>query len=283
MELFVDHLTVLDFSYLHSEKGLLGESWWVDVRLQGGLDDQGMVVDFGEVKRRVKSVVDEAFDHRLLVPADHPALERREDELRFTTIRGEFFRHQGPPQSVRFIPGVEVTEASVAEAMRHLLAPMLPSNVERMELQLHGEKIEGAWYRYSHGLKRHKGNCQRIAHGHRSRIEILRDGARAPELEALWASRLRDCYIGSQEDLLAITCHRDQSCYLFAYEAEQGVFELELPQARCYLLDTESTVEEIAAHIQRRLEVEQPGHAFEVRAYEGIGKGAVSKGGSRLT
>ena len=33
--LFVKHLTVLDFSYVHQARGILGESWIVDVELYG--------------------------------------------------------------------------------------------------------------------------------------------------------------------------------------------------------------------------------------------------------
>ena len=37
--LFVKHLTVLDFSYAHATRGILGESWIVDVELHGDLDE----------------------------------------------------------------------------------------------------------------------------------------------------------------------------------------------------------------------------------------------------
>jgi 6-pyruvoyl-tetrahydropterin synthase len=277
MKLFVQQLTVLDFSFLHPRRGLVGESWWLDIVLEGGLDEQGMVLDFGDVKRQVKSLVDEHFDHRLLVPADHPALSTGDDEVRFCTEGGGLVRHQGPAESVQFVTGEAVTEETVADAIRALLAPHLPGNVERVRLRLHGEEIDGAWYCYSHGLKGHCGNCQRIAHGHRSRIEILRDGRRAPDLEAFWAKRFRDIYIGTEADLAAITRHDDRTHFRFAYEAEQGRFELELPAERCYLIDTESTVENIARHIRERLEREHPGSRFQVRAFEGIGKGAISE------
>ena len=48
--LFVDNLTVLDFSYFHPTRGVVGESWIVDVELVGDLNDEGMVFDFGHVK-----------------------------------------------------------------------------------------------------------------------------------------------------------------------------------------------------------------------------------------
>lgn len=277
MKLFVDRLTIVDFSYLHPTRGLLGESWMLDVVLEGSPDAQGMVLDFGEVKRRLKSLSDDHFDHRLLVPADHPGLTRDGDELRFTTEGGDFIRHKGPAESLHFVPGKEITPESVARAMESLFVPQLPDNVRRVSLRLRAETIEGAHYQYSHGLRHHCGNCQRIAHGHRSRIEIERDGVRDRKLEQWWAQRFRDIYIGSEEDLRAITQHNDRTCFRFAYQAQQGHFELELPAGRCYLLDADSTVENIARHVREQMEESHPGNRFRVRAFEGIGKGAISE------
>ncbi len=283
MRLFVNQLTVMDFSWLDARQGLLGESWLVDIELQGSLDEQGMVLDFGEVKRQVKQLIDEHFDHRLLVPEDHPRLQRAKQELTMTLDNGSIVRHRGPAEAVQFIPGDHIRASSVAHAIRQMLAVRLPGNVEQITIRLYPEKAEDCWYQYSHGLKLHCGNCQRIAHGHRSQIRILRNNRPDPAQERYWSNRFQGVYIATQDDLQAITQHHDQTHYRFAYRAEQGDFELELPASRCYLIETESTVENIARHIRNCLKRKFPSDRFEVQAFEGIGKGAISSTPQLLT
>jgi 6-pyruvoyl-tetrahydropterin synthase len=279
--LFVDRLTVIDCALLHPQRGLLGESWLCDLELAGGLDEQGMVLDFGEVKRTVKGIVDATFDHKLLVPARHPGLEIAADgdRLRIDYPYGDGRRlvHDGPADATRLIDSPEVTTLAVATAIEQALRPALPANVREAAVTLRTEAIAGAHYRYSHGLRQHTGNCQRIAHGHRSRIEILRDGARAAGLEAEWAGRWHDAYIGKRADLVETRTCNGIPVHRFHYVAAQGAFELEIPAECCYLIDTDSTVEHLAAHVAARLAIEHPGARYRVRAFEGVDKGAIAE------
>lgn len=279
--LFVDRLTVIDCALLHPQRGLLGESWLCDLELGGGLDAQGMVLDFGEVKRTVKGLVDAGFDHKLLVPARHRGLDITADgeRLRIGYPYGDSRRivHDGPADAACLVDADEVTAQVVATAIEQALRPALPANVHAVAVTLRTEASTGAHYRYSHGLRQHAGNCQRIAHGHRSRIEILRDGVRATALEAEWAARWRDVYIGARADLVETRVRGGIPVHRFRYVAAQGAFELEIPGECCYLIDTDSTVEHLAAHIAARLAIEHPGARYRVRAFEGVDKGAIAE------
>jgi 6-pyruvoyl-tetrahydropterin synthase len=277
--LFVNRLTVIDYSYLHAERGLLGDSLLTDVELVGELDQQGMVLDFGDVKKQLKRAIDAHFDHKLLVPGRHPGLQVEDlpdgrQRLLFPLAGGGAIEHIAPLDAVTIIDVETLDPDSLATAIQTRLAPLMPANVRELKIRLTPERIDGPAYQYSHGLKQHDGNCQRIAHGHRSRLVILRDGKPDAALTADWAERWRDIYIGTREDLAEETELAGVACYRFRYRARQGEFELTLPKARCYLIDTESTVENLAQHIAEVLGAEHPGSHFEVQAFEGVDKGA---------
>jgi hypothetical protein len=58
MQLFVNNLTNIDFSYLCPDRGLVGETWLVNIVLKGPIDPQGMVCDFGKVKKTLRTWLD---------------------------------------------------------------------------------------------------------------------------------------------------------------------------------------------------------------------------------
>lgn len=274
--LFVNQLTVIDCSYLHEQRGLLGETWVVDLELEGALDDAGMIIDFGPLKKQVKQLIDQTVDHKLLVPLKSDRLKLQQDESCELVFQSDaaVIHHRSPPQALALINADSVNTDSLREHLSQALASIMPTNVQQLRLHLYHEHIEGAYYHYSHGLKKHDGDCQRIAHGHRSRIEIEIDGKRDHAAEQDWASRWRDIYLATEEDLCDNGGNDER--FRFAYKARQGDFEIELPAARCHLMSTDTTVELIAQHIAETLANEKPGQAIIVRAYEGLNKGAVA-------
>lgn len=284
--LFVKQLTTLDFSYLCPERGLVGETWLVDLTLSGELDEQGMVFDFGHVKKQVKASLDLLADHRLLVPATNTGTKVQHKgkslhidfQTRFGTISC-----QCPAQAALLIHCDEITITELKPWLEQALTSELPDNVDTVNLTIYPEAINSAYYHYSHGLKKHLGDCQRIAHGHRSRIEIQVDDKRDSELENLWAKRWQDIYIATREDLLETLLQGEASYHRFGYQADQGYFELVIPESRCYLIDTDSTIELLSQHIADQLAELRPGQTIEVIAYEGFNKGAVAFSGKAFS
>ncbi|MDP4546651.1 MULTISPECIES: 6-carboxytetrahydropterin synthase [unclassified Marinobacter] len=278
--LFVDNLTVIDFAYLDPTRGLVGESWIADVVLGGELDDQGMVFDFSNVKRTIKRVIDERVDHRLVIPRGYEGLHWDEDQpntFRWDLTNGGHISHTSPDEAVVWLSSERVEKPAVAALLEKELKAVLPGNVTTVEINLREDIIEGPYYHYVHGLKKHLGNCQRIAHGHRSPIRIDRNGQRDTELEKRWAKLWEDIYVGTEEDVTRRFVGDDGQHYIsFDYEANQGEFALTLPESRVYMLETDTTVELIAAHMADVLKAEFPEDEIRVKAYEGVGKGAIA-------
>ncbi|MFD3398263.1 6-carboxytetrahydropterin synthase [Alteromonas macleodii] len=291
MQLFVNDLTVMDFSYLCPKRGMVGESWIVDVILDGELNEESMVQDFGHVKKNLKRLIDEYVDHKLLVPAEYSGSEVIHDddseqvEARFTCIDGRSIMLHCPAEAYAFVYSDEINMESVGVYLKEVLATHLPENVENITLHLREEVINSPYYHYTHGLKKHDGNCQRIAHGHRSRIDIILDGKVCVESQQYWADRWADIYIATREDEIAYSDRKlkgqvsnDADYYCFAYESSQGYFELLIPKSDCEVIETDSTVECLAQYLLEEQKKRTPDGACQVIAYEGVGKGATVKG-----
>ena len=278
MQLFVDNLTNVDFSYLDDQRGLVGETWLASVLLDGGLDQTSMIWDFGVVKKVLRNWLDDQLDHRLLVPTKSERLsykiENDRISLNWNFGNDNTLTMEAPLEAVALIDAEEINDQTASVWSIRQLSSHFPDNLEHIQLSFEAEEINAAYYHYSHGLKKHDGNCQRIAHGHRSRIQIWSDGARDRDLENNWADRWSDIYIGSEEDLVSISSD-DKPIMHFAYDAPQGHFELTLPKQVCYLMPTDTTVECIAAHIAQVLHDEEPSRRITVKAFEGLNKGAI--------
>lgn len=293
MQLFVNDLTVIDFSYCCSKRGIVGESWIVDVLLDGSLNEMSMVLDFAVVKKQIKAIIDEAVDHKLLLPMQDDSIvvsdsvERVGHEfVDFTSQQGGYFL-QSPACAFAKIDAKHIDIASVTTHLTAIILAELPKNVQGLTLNLRPEVIDGAYYHYTHGLKLHDGNCQRIAHGHRSKIQIFKNGQRSTALEEVWSLRWQDIYLASEADRINATDielstnareNLTPDHQLFSYFAPQGRFDIAVPGKILDVVDCDSTVELLADFIVRQLKKQAPNDSFKVIAYEGVAKGAIANG-----
>ncbi|MEZ8101496.1 6-pyruvoyl trahydropterin synthase family protein [Vibrio bivalvicida] len=290
MNLFVRDLTVIDSSYICEHRGVVGDSWILDVTMSGELNEMSMVLDFGRVKKQIKQLVDQYVDHRLLVPKQSSAIVYKPSKAGYSTLdvlRGEKSIHlHCPNEAYCLIDAEEITLESITSHVYQILRNNLPSNVTGIDITLRHENISGAFYHYTHGLKKHDGNCQRIAHGHRSPIEILVDGQRDSAKEAAFAQRWQDIYLGSIEDQVFVaelnlseTANgvTDETHFGFRYTAPQGEFEIAIAKSETEILPTDTTVELLACYIADEVKPSlKDGQSLQIIAYEGVGKGAMA-------
>ncbi|SDN91369.1 6-pyruvoyl trahydropterin synthase family protein [Vreelandella arcis] len=274
MGLFVNQLTHIDASLWCPKTGLKGVSWQVDALLEGELGEDGMLFDFGDVKPWIKRTLDNGLDHTLLLPVDAPGVDVSpcEEGLCVRTTSPYPMEVRGPKEAFTLLTSTTVERASVAKLLSDTLTEQRPANVSRVQLTLSDEAIEGAAYGYSHGLKRHTGNCQRIAHGHRSRLYIWQRDSRQHVLEQQWATWLDNRYLVEAGD---ITAH-DQQTLTCRYQAAQGTFTITLPSERCAVLPTPTTVENIARWLAERIAT-QSHETTRIQAFEGFNKGAIAQ------
>ncbi|WP_448555295.1 6-carboxytetrahydropterin synthase [Thalassotalea montiporae] len=291
MQLFVNDLTVIDFSYLCEQRGIVGESWVVDVLLDGDLNEMSMVLDFGVVKKQIKAIIDDAVDHKLLLPTGSKKLRVTDSHVReghefvdFTSNRASYFL-QSPICAFAKLDCQAITIEAVTEHLIEVIQKQLPDNVKGLSINLRPEVIPSDFYHYTHGLKKHDGNCQRIAHGHRSKINLFKNDQADTELEAYWCERWRDIYLASIEDKVTeeeielSVFARDNlqpDHQYFAYMAPQGRFDIAVQAHVLEVVDCDSTVELLADYIGRQLKTQHPNDTIRVVAYEGVGKGAIA-------
>ncbi len=296
MQLFVNDLTVIDFSYLCNKRGIIGESWIVDVLLDGSLNEMSMVLDFAVVKKHIKAIIDEAVDHKLLLPMRDNKLTLQESTYHENHQTVDYisdrasYHLQSPACAFAALDCLVINTDTVTKHLTAIILAQLPKNVQGLVLTLRPEVIQGDYYHYTHGLKLHDGNCQRIAHGHRSKIQIFVDDNKDQALEALWCQRWRDIYIASEADRvsreeiqLSVVAqnHLTPDHQFFAYQAPQGRFDIAVSSTVLDVVDCDSTVELLADFIVRRLQRETNSLAnrkLRVIAYEGVAKGAIVNG-----
>lgn len=287
--LFLRDFTVLDFAFLSASAGLQGESWYVSAELDGELDAQGFIFDFGPAKQALKKVVDETIDHKLVVPAGAPGLSRQAGALGL----GPWW-YEAPAEATVFLEATELSESELARLLSEAARKALPANVKAARFTFRPEPrfSKEASFRYTHGLRLHDGNCQRLFHGHRNPIEVWQHGRRQPQQEEFLAREWDGAHFCHRDTVLNLEAldlplgrrarglENGVSVAQLEYRSPQGLFRASIPAERLVVLDVEPSIENIARLGALRLRAEGLAGEFRVAAYEGLNKGAAFTLGS---
>ena len=125
---------------------LHGHSYIVRARLEGDVADNGMVMDFVDIKKALKAAADE-MDHKTLLP-------RSTDSVKVTPSGKEVEvltcgkRYVFPKEDI-LILDVNITtaeEMSMLMAKKLLSEVKIPKNVKKISIGLDEERGQTAWY-----------------------------------------------------------------------------------------------------------------------------------------
>ncbi len=281
--LFLQRFTVLDFAYLAPQQGFQGESFHVSAELEGELDHQGFILDFGPAKKLLKAIVDESLDHKLVLP-NHPDLVGTAKGFRFADLE-----YHPPHEAIAVVENPEVTIAALEALLQTEAVEKLPANVKsvRFFLQQEGRFFHEPNFRYTHGLRLHEGNCQRLIHGHRNPIEVWLAGERQTKLEEFLALEWAGVHFAHAATVLNLSDldmtvgrrqEKNPQQAELGYESPQGEFWARFPASKLVVLEQEPSIENIARLGWQRLIAEGAPKEICVVAYEGINKGSSYRG-----
>jgi len=294
--LFVRDVTKLDCALFDAAHGVIGQSWHVDLTVSGTLDENGFVCDFGPLKRLVKQTLDATLDHALLIPVGSQMVQysetnagehwrlRAKDRLTNTDFT---YDYQCPKGAVFPIRAIAIKTAVVEQEFAKILRHRLPDSVLQIGIKLREEKLKPteATYRYTHGLRGHNGLCQRLFHGHRSKIEVYVAEERRPDLEHFIAREVfgSNIHIACASQVKSgnfETGARGKSLepITLAYQGSFGAYEATLPSNRVFFVDQETSVECISRNLAKLIKREEGSNArVRVVCFEGINKGAIAE------
>lgn len=295
LSLFYNHVTVLDYAFLDDKRGVVGDSLIVNVEFVGTTDDEGVIFDFSLAKKKVKDIIDLECDHRLVVPTQSEMLsELKADQESFLQFGA--LSYKTPREGLCLVEAKQINNESLSRYLESILLPQMPKEVIKVNIELVEEKQEldgDFFFHYSHGLKQHYGNCQRLLHGHRSTIKVFDGGRRNSELE-WWL--VNDQFSGSihfafwenvqDKQRVAKLLGDSNKKYgrlsggesvTISYESQQGEFSVDIPSEQVHIVPIETTVENLSTYFLQLCE-EKQGYSkgLSVWAFEGIAKGAKS-------
>jgi len=125
---------------------LHGHSYIVRIRLEGELDENGMVMDFVTIKKKLRSMIAE-MDHKVLLPASSKIVkvERKGGSVEVTSC-GK--RYVFPEEDVMLLDIPTTTAEEMAKMMAEniIAGTDLPKTIRSISVGLDEERGQTAWY-----------------------------------------------------------------------------------------------------------------------------------------
>jgi len=296
ISLFYKNVTVLDYAFLDDHRGVVGDALRVHVEFIGKTDHEGVVYDFSYAKKKVKEIIDRDCDHRLVVPQGLVETDDKgQAHLSYNYgLTDQEVLYTCPQEGLCEIPSFHVNKQTIATYLENIILKEMPETVTAIKITLEDEQFGAgkATFHYTHGLKEHYGNCQRLFHGHKNTVDVSVNGAVRPDLEdylcdELFQGNVHFCKwenVVNKEEISRATGMKVPTGRFhevpkveISYTSAQGNFRGVLSGREVFFMEQESTVENLSMLFAKlvRSKIGPEGY-IRVAAYEGIAKGAIT-------
>jgi 6-pyruvoyltetrahydropterin/6-carboxytetrahydropterin synthase len=119
---------------------LHGHSAKVKIRVLGYQLENDMLIDFGELKKIVKNVINEYYDHKLIVSKNYV----KDEENGLVNIQYRNFHLLIPKESVYMIEG-EATSENIVKDICEKILDKLPKNIVEIHVAVSEGYNKGAY------------------------------------------------------------------------------------------------------------------------------------------
>ena len=125
---------------------LHGHSYIVRLRLEGDIGEEGMIMDFVVLKKKLREIIDE-LDHKTLLPTASKDVKLSIDNESVEAVScGKRYVFPRMDVTLLDIPTTTAEEMSKMMAERMVKELELPPNVKSLSIGLDEERGQTAWY-----------------------------------------------------------------------------------------------------------------------------------------
>lgn len=292
-ELFANNIDTIDCAVFDPNYGILGFTWKISVSLIGDLDRNHFVYDFSHLKKIVRQLTKETFDHRLIVclaskDVEHQKIASGERWILTTSQKNgseknSVWEYECPTGAVYPIDSTAIEKKRLTKEFEAMLRQRLPKTISKIKVHLEDVNVsDGSFYRYTHGIQGHEGMCQRLFHGHTGKIEIFEAAKQRIDLQEHIVNSVLspNIHITCPEQIVSGKFkigERMSSSHPIelAYESSEGAYFARLPAHRVFVVENETSVESITSQLARNLrEAIALSSNLTIRCFEGCDKGS---------
>ena len=279
LNVYIENVNNLDCAILIPDKGPVGQSWLVSLKITGSVQESGFVCDFQDVKTLARNIIS-SLDHTLFVIKDPGIFVEDDPKLNTVNVSIDNLRYPWsyscPKEAVSFDTTGLLSfkdnlsyTALVTKYLNFKLSKInLPSNVVEASFNLSSEQ-DPSCFCYTHALSNYEGLCQRPYHGHRSKLNVLKDGARLYELEAQLIKKYNNIHMSTTSQIKTM----DSNLTFLDFEGTRGKYTTTLPTSRVLVLEDSPTLEHFVTHLAHDIKESYGISGFNLVVSEGIGKG----------